>query len=461
MRIYSCGTSTCVHNRTSKTNIIKYGAANTFASTAIKDKIRNSNLNKYGAKSPLQNKEIMNKMKNTLMHKYGVANISQIDSVIEKKRKTFNDKYGTPHPLKSTKGKLQIQETNRKNHFRDIICKYNHVIPLFNEEEYVGVLSHYMWKCRKCGNEFEDYIRDGHLPVCKKCNPVFNGTSNIEKEIQEWICSIDIRAINNKKFIHDGVKYELDIFIPDLKIGIEIDGLYWHSESKVGKTYHRDKTIFFMKNYGIQVIHVFENEWHQKKDIVKSIIQSKLGINRKIYARNTNIVLIDSTVARSFLDENHIQGYIPSSIRLGLYHNNELSAVATFGKSRYNRNYEFELLRFSTTKFINVVGGFSKMIMYFIRNYTKSLISYVDLRYFDGHGYIKNGFKPIHVTEPNYFYFNNNHTLHSRIEYQKHKLKSKLSKYNDSLTEYENMANNGYSRIYDCGNMVVEFSKCR
>ena len=129
----------------------------------------------------------------------------------------------------------------------------------------------------------------------------------------------------------------------------------------------------------------------------------------------------------------------------------------TFGKPRFNKEYDYELLRFCNTLNTSVMGGASKLLSYFIKNYNpKSILSYANLRWSMGNLYEKLGFTLISQSSPNYFYFNNDLILHSRIEFQKHKLKDKLENYNPDLTESENMYNNGYRKIYDCGNLVYE-----
>jgi hypothetical protein len=131
-----------------------------------------------------------------------------------------------------------------------------------------------------------------------------------------------------------------------------------------------------------------------------------------------------------------------------MFYNSELVSVMGIGKSRYNKKYEYEIIR---------SGGFSKFISYFEKKYNpKNIISYIDVRYFNGSSYEKNGFTFLHLTKPNYYYYkNNNHSkLLSRIQFQKHKLKNILDIYDENKTEYENMKANNYYRIYDAGNLV-------
>lgn len=242
---------------------------------------------------------------------------------------------------------------------------------------------------------------------------------------------------------------ELDIVYKNL--AIEYNGLFWHSEARVGKYYHLEKTEkAFQKGY--KLIHIFENEWLYKRSIVESRINNLLNRSTKLYARKCNIL---TDIPKDFLELNHIQGNAAASVRLGLEYNNEVVAVMTFSKSRFSKKYEWELVRFCNKLNIIVVGGASKLLKYFERTYNpKSIVTYADRRWSGGELYETLGFEFSHASEPNYWYFKKNPILESRIKYQKHKLKDILEDFDSTLTEVENMYNNGYNRIFDCGNLV-------
>jgi hypothetical protein len=193
-----------------------------------------------------------------------------------------------------------------------------------------------------------------------------------------------------------------------------------------------------------------------KEVIWKSVIKSKLGLNERIFARKCMIKQVDNDIKTDFLINNHLQGNCSSSINIGLYYNNELVSLMTFGKSRYNKAYEYELIRYCNKCDLNVIGGASKLLAHFVKYYTpKSIISYANRRWSDGNMYKKLGFDLNSISLPNYFYFNKSEcNLHSRLKFQKHKLQSLLSNYDESLSETENMYNNEYRKIYDCGNYV-------
>jgi hypothetical protein len=210
------------------------------------------------------------------------------------------------------------------------------------------------------------------------------------------------------------------------------------------------------KEKGIQLFFIQSNEWLNKKEIIKSIICSKFGVpQNKIFARKTELKEIDNKTANSFLDINHVQGKNNASINIGLFYNNELISITTFGKNRFGSKYEYELYRYCNKLNISVLGGFSKMLFYFEKRYSPiSIITYSDKRLFNNKTYLKSGFTQLKDSLPNYYYTKNYNKVETRIKYQKYKLPDLLENFNPELTEWENMVINGYDRIWDCGNRV-------
>ena len=183
---------------------------------------------------------------------------------------------------------------------------------------------------------------------------------------------------NDKHLIYP---YELDIFSPKYNIAIEYDGLYWHNEKNVDMNYHLMKTEL-CENKGIQLIHIFEDEWTDKQDIVKSRLKSIFGvIDNRIYARKCEIKEVSHNESKLFLEKNHIQGNVNSKYRYGLYYNNELVSLMTFGNMRKSlgsktKNECYELLRFCNKLNTSVIGGASKLFKHFIKiNYSTTTIS--------------------------------------------------------------------------------------
>jgi very-short-patch-repair endonuclease len=281
---------------------------------------------------------------------------------------------------------------------------------------------------------------------CLKCS---NKISNEEDLLYKRFSNF---KRNNKSIIKP---WHIDLFDESLGVGVEVNGAYWHSEEK-GKdaNYHLNKTKL-AKEKGVNLLHFWDFEINEKFEIVSSMISSKLKLNKKIYAKNTCVKEVDKKHAVSFLKENHLQGSCGFSHATGLYVDNELVMLTVFGKPRFSKECEFELIRMCSTLNTSVVGGFSKLLKFFVNKHNvSSIISYADMRYSDGNAYLKNNFEFSHQTKPNYFWIGNNKKL-PRYKTQKHKLNGLLKeKFNPQLSETENMTRAGFSKVYDCGNLV-------
>ena len=296
---------------------------------------------------------------------------------------------------------------------------------------------------------------EGHS--CPYCS---NNISRPEKEIVEFLTSNNINAETNQRQYLSSNK-ELDIVIPSKNVAIEYNGLYWHNETKHDKNYHLNKTIECFDN-NIRLIHIFEDEWIYKKEIVKSRLNTILGnIPNKIYARKCEIREIDNNTCKEFLDNNHIQGGINAPIRYGLFYNNELVSVMNFCKLRKNlgqnsNENEYELLRFCNKLDTIVVGGASKLFKHFIKMINPTIVkSYADRRWNTGNLYEKLGFEFTHFSQPNYFYVIGQQR-HNRFSFRKDILVEQG--FDSNKSEHEIMFDRGIYRIYDCGCLCYKWT---
>ena len=275
------------------------------------------------------------------------------------------------------------------------------------------------------------------------------GTSGLEQEVANFVKSITTSEVitNTKSVI---TPYELDIYIPEFKLAIEVDGVYYHSAGSKAEekpTRHLDKTNM-CEHQGITLLHIFENEWVEKREIWESVIRTKLGLNKKIYARQTVMRDVPLNEAKRFCEDNHLQGYAPCSRAVGLYTSDDkLVIIATFGPSRYNKKVETELIRMCSLKNLTVVGGASKLLK------NETFISYANRRWSCGNVYNKLGMRYVGTSAPCYWYVDRGF-LHHRSAFMKHKLSKKLNTFDPNLTEVENCYANGLRRIWDCGNHI-------
>lgn len=327
-----------------------------------------------------------------------------------------------------------------------------------------------LWEYReKYKNTISNTVRLNMLDFYEKTlrDKGFTKVSKWEKEINDFINELGINTLQSCRTVLDQYN-EIDIYIPDFKIGIECNGLYYHSEIRgnKNKNYHKIKTVT-ANSKDITLLQIFEDEWHEKKDIIKSKLINlfNLGSNKKIYARNCKIKEISASVKNLFLNKNHIQGEDRSTIYLGAYYDNELVSVMTFDNNRsynkeknHNKNI-YELKRFATKLNYNVLGIGSKMFKYFLDVYNpKRVVSFLDLRWSNINKqniYEILGFKKEKTLNPDYNYLNFNLHRNKRFHkfaFGKKRLKKKFPEiYSEDKTEWEIMQEAGYDRIWDCG----------
>ena len=259
---------------------------------------------------------------------------------------------------------------------------------------------------------------------------------------EKFNIQLNTRILNGK---------EIDIYIPEKKIGIEFNGNYWHSEKYLSKNYHQMKSLL-AEEKGIFLYHIFEYEWQTKQDKIINQLNNLLSLNdTKIYARKCIIKEVNNQEKKQFLESNHLQGNDCSSIKLGLYYQDTLVSLMTFCKPRFNKKYEWELSRFCCKANTSVIGGASKLFKYFINEYKpKNIISYSDIAKTKGNLYSILGFKLKHIAEPNYVWIKGNEIL-TRYQCQKYKLIKQGYK---GASETDIMHQRGYNRLYDAGNKV-------
>ena len=293
---------------------------------------------------------------------------------------------------------------------------------------------------------------------CPKCG--FTGPSKAEAEIAGYVKSIAEGVLTSDRSAI--APNELDIYVPDKNLAIEYNGSYYHSEKFIDKDYHLEK-LKKCNSADIDLMQVFEDEWEDsgKREIVKSMISSRLGVNpTRIYARNTELSLIAAKEARAFLDANHIQGFAATGTYYALKTKyGELVSVMAFAPPRRavtkaKAEYDLELVRYAPKKFTTIVGGFSKLLSP-VKG--KRIVTYCDRRLFNGSGYKAVGFKVVRENPPEYYYLHRKtrNKRHSRLRFQRKHLPNRLEHFDPAKTEHQNMLDNGYRRIYGCGTITL------
>lgn len=308
--------------------------------------------------------------------------------------------------------------------------------------------------CKEHG-EFEQ-VSNYHLggSNCPKCALK---ESMQEKELAKFLKQFT-KVKRNDRTILEGK--EIDILLPAYKIAIEYNGLHWHSSQYLAEDYHLEKTEL-CEAKGYRLIHIFEDEWLHKQEIVKSRLMNLIGETpKKLYARQCNVHQVDTSEAMDFLNKNHIQGGVGSKYKYGLYHKGELVSLMTFGARRVSMGAkpvegEVELLRFCNKLGYSIVGGASKLLKNFIkREKPVEIFTYADRRWSDGGLYETLGFEYLGTSRPNYYYVIKD-KRENRYKYRKSELvKQGFPK---ELSEREIMDDRGIYRIYDSGTKKYSF----
>jgi len=404
------------------------GGYYTCSSKCATEKKKQTSLENYGVEHHMK----LDEEKEKLSTQWKDGSID-VDARTLKTKKTLLDKYGDEN---YTVNKKYI---SRENDFLEIYCED------CGENYFIHKTTHF------------ERVKSGVKP-CIYCNPLYSEKSKKEEDLSIFIKDIyDGEIILNDRKILNGL--ELDIYLPELNLAFEFNGIYWHSSAMIDKkgysltkiqNLHKYKTDL-CEEKNIELFHIFEDQWNTKQEIVKSMIVNKMGLTKnKIYGRKTTIKEItDTKLVRDFLNNNHLQGFASSSIKIGLFVDEELVSLMTFDNNH-------QLLRFCNKLNTNIIGGASKLLKYYGKTYKPSEIkTYADRTYSNGELYLTLGFKKYNTSKPSYFYIENKVRKH-RSNFMKYKLVEKG--FDASKTEFEIMDSRKIYRIYNSGTIL--FKKC-
>jgi len=291
-------------------------------------------------------------------------------------------------------------------------------------------------------------------------------TSKAENEIKKFLIDNNISIIQSSRKTLNGL--EIDLFSPVLKIGIEYNGNLYHTElyGKKKYDYHLNKTKIAMEN-DVHLYHIHEDEWELHEDIIKNKLLHifKKNMNTVIHARKCELKPVSSYEKKNFLNDNHIQGDDKSTIFIGAYYGDVLYALMAFNNNRYmnkdnfHNDSTYELTRFAIKSGFNISGIASRLLKYFINNYSPTkIISFADRRWTPSQHnnlYTNLGFTCTEILKPDYSYYKRSLHRSNRLHkfgFGKTSLKRRFPEiYDNNKTEWEMMQELGYDRIWDCG----------
>lgn len=359
-------------------------------------------LKKYGVEFASRGQEVKDKFKKTCEERYGVDSYSKSDEfkerrvkINEEKVKTALGHYGVPHYKQVGLSKEYLHAIESKQSFLNFFESLRPVDTAEEAAKRLGCPSYliYYW-IKKYG--LEDNI--------KRRTHVSSGENDICSFLSEL--GVAYRKSDRESL---GNGQEIDIYCPKFHIGIEFNGVYWHSELFKSKKYHFEKTILAASR-GIRLIHVYENEWNFNKEKIKEFLRIIFGkVEKRIYARKCEIREITNKEARPFNEKTHLQGHRNAQVTCGLFYEGELVQLMSFSKTKYNKNLKgdncWEIIRGCPGSNNIVVGGVGKLFSYFVKKYAPDQVfSYCDFNKFDGKSYEAIGMKFVGYTGPDKSY---------------------------------------------------------
>lgn len=349
---------------------------------------------------------------------------------------------------KNTRNQSQINILNTKELLIDYIIKLGHKPTIYELQKGLGV-------------ETSTILKHIHRYEIENLVDINSRHSRQETDIVSLLSNIyeDSEITIGDRSILKGK--EIDIYVPKIKLAFEINGTYWHSTVFKNKKYHQEKSFECMKQ-GIRLVHIFEYEWNDEEtkakltDYLLNICDR--GSNIRINARDCNIRPVDNDSYKLFCDKYHLQGYASASIILGLYKDEELIQIMSFGSARFNNNYQYELIRLCVKSGYIINGGSERLFKHFINEYKpESVISYCDISKFTGAVYERLGFKLKNYSDPGYVWVESStNTVMQRYQTQKHKL-LELGLGTSEQTEDDIMKRLGFLKIYNCGNAIYVY----
>lgn len=460
---------------TKEANLLKYGVEFRCQTEEFKEKSKQTCLIKYGTERASQNVDVIEKGKKTCIERFGVESAVLLPTTIENRNRILKEKFGeSGSPFAHKENQIKSVNTRMERYSipyarskgspftQQAIEKANITILKQTIDTYTPMLSihdckllsyengYFTYICNKCNNEItETYaITRGRLLTnvepCTICNPRMKYTSNMEKTLCDFIKTFNHTVIENTNTIIS--PKEIDIYLPDLNIAFEFNGIYHHSESFKPINYHKLKTEACL-NKNINLIHVFEDDWVNHRDIIESNINMILGNNCTIIDGNSCIIKsLDEQDCNIFLNNNHLKGICNATHMYGLIYNGDIIMIMTFNINQQPT----ELIRYCVKLNTIVTNGAYILFNHIINKYPHiyKIITYTDRSWPIDTIFNDLGFTVSSYTNPDYMYINRSSRYDKKL-YTKEILISEG--YDKDKTEHDIMLGRNIYRIYDCG----------
>lgn len=417
----------------------------------IMKKVRATNLARHGVEHSFSRPEVIEKIVATKLDRYGTLN-----PAVEKIAATNLERYGATSWFGSETGKKRLRErmaghggsyilsatTLAKINDVDKLVEMNQTMSLYEIADHFGVMPVTI---------ASRIMSRGHEV---KKHP--SRTQHKQRSVRDFIeANYSGRVIINDRTVISPL--EIDVYLPDLNLGIEFNGAHWHSYVEIETAEQKEKHLRKLEACeaaGIRLIQIFETDWDRHPEAVRGLLRSAVrSYDESLRASKCRLSEVSYSEEKDFLNTYHLQGHAWSSTRMGLYDRDDrLLCLMTVGKPRYDRTADVELIRYCALPGVRVRGGASRILKALAPS--GRMVSYCDRAYHSGGLYGSLGFRLERTTAPGYFYHKKTRIIR-RSSAMKHKLPELLGdSFDPDLSEANNMFKAGYARYWNCGNSV-------
>lgn len=493
-----------IRQKTCETVNERYGEAYYFQTEQFKKENKSFMEEKYGVDNYAKTDEFKEKMQNRIKeyndkNNTNITSFSQLQSSKDKTKETSQKRYGTDHPSQADVVKEKVHETVKEKYNCDSVFQLPHVReaqktgmvrrygvdnPAYIHVKHIENITKDFWLAHfidKRSGAFDvskcakyHHMRDGAILNWKKKLGITirnKGGSIIEGDITGLLSQLgEVVETKNRTALGE-TKLELDVFLPERRIGIEYDGLLFHSQGKRDYGRIRNHGIEHLqykytvaRDCNIRLFNIFESEWKtpEKYKIWQGILKRSIGKLDVIDVRECIIKQIDEDDASDFLEENHLHGSLfGCDIYLGMYYQETIIAVMSIKKITNN---SYEITRYAEHREYSVPKGFNTLVREYLGKHNTNLIFRADLRYEDLSQF--NGIlKRSDDTPPVGYVFKTenskvirDYSIEPLSNYNDIMVQECCEHYSPQLSLVDNLYEHDYRTIYDCGRAVYKYT---
>jgi very-short-patch-repair endonuclease len=343
--------------------------------------------------------EVNDRRISTNLSSYGVPHAVSAEVVRAKSSATSTARYGVPYPMQDPHVLSGVVRSKHASWIERRITALEATLELLSPATAVlnknSLLS---WRCRTCSSRFISNLDDGKIPKCAACFPAAKIGNKLRTLLLEHIGDVSPHKIDDRSVL---APYELDIWYPEHKLGVEINGLYWHSESVSGKRHAEFNKMILGDKAGIRILNIWEDEILQHSEKVGALVRSAAGVFKEsISASELTPKFITADEVQRFVQEVCLTTF-SGAVNVGLFKEAELYAALSINKTGVDT---YELAGYCTALDVDITGVLSVLLRFSAADISGRITARVDRRLYSVQPYLSAGFARVSDTDPDFWY---------------------------------------------------------